>query len=367
LIDPAWLHVVAKSTMPHGFLVDMYELKVLDLFCGAGGFSEGFSNGGFIVEKAVDSWKPAVATYALNHPETKVIQADARYVNPNDIGKFDVVIGGPPCNEFSYSNRGGGGKIKRGLELVATFLNFVAIIKPRYWLMENVPRILSLMTDEVNLEEYGLDGGVISIPKRIQVNSADFGVPQTRMRAIIGDFILPARTHSRDGGTDILTGDKLNRWNHLGKVIDALPNPLQIAPSRIVSDPNYPDIRCPSHELMDHFYDSMITVEEAWTNRMKKENHPWCGKMKFPDSITRPSRTMTALQVRTSRETIVLYDQHSTSKYRLPTVREYACLQTFPLSYRFTGGLNAKIKMIGNALPPLLSRAFANEIQRHSD
>ena len=92
----------------------MPKLKVIDLFCGAGGFSEGFRQMGFEVTHAIDNWNPALVAHKENQPEAEVIKADIASLDPHQFPKPDVIIGGPPCTEFSGSKRGGGGDFALG-------------------------------------------------------------------------------------------------------------------------------------------------------------------------------------------------------------------------------------------------------------
>jgi len=117
-------------------------MKILDLFCGAGGFSLGFK---WVFPKAlflgvdIDKW--ACATYKYNIGE--VIRADVRHLPLRVIpGLFDIIIGGPPCEPFSRLSK------KRGPQhplhdLTLWFLLHCLAFKPKVFVMENVPEILN--------------------------------------------------------------------------------------------------------------------------------------------------------------------------------------------------------------------------------
>jgi DNA (cytosine-5)-methyltransferase 1 len=157
----------------------------MDLFCGAGGFSEGFKEMGFDIVYSLDNWRSAVDTIKQNHPDTEVVKADVTETDASDLPHADVIIGGPPCTEFSYSKKGGGGNIKEGMKLVLRFLYFIQELRPRWWIMENVPRLLNTLPLEVSLRKLGIDkDGRLKIPRRMVLNSADFGAPQKRLRLI---------------------------------------------------------------------------------------------------------------------------------------------------------------------------------------
>jgi DNA (cytosine-5)-methyltransferase 1 len=103
-------------------------------------------------------------------------------------------------------------------------------------------------------------------------------------------------------------------------------------------------------EVTEHEYEPVLDDEEERMNREAKTFHPIYNLMRFPDALDRPSRTVTALCTRVSRESIVV--PHGDRVRRL-TVRERGCLQGFPVAYQFFGrSYSEKSKMIGNAIPP---------------
>lgn len=341
---------------------------MLDLFCGAGGFSEGFKEMGFDIVYALDNWKPATDTIKENHPETEVVKADITEIEPSELPHADVIIGGPPCTEFSYSKKGGGGNIKEGMKLVLRFLYYVQKLKPKWWIMENVPRLLNTLPPKVSLRKLGIEKeGFLEIPKRMVMNSADFGTPQKRLRLISGKYPTPKQTHSQISDMQSLTNVKYLPWVNMRKIIEGLPNPLgKIREGELVQDPNYDFLKIPQEKLPDHFMNAVMTDEEALKNKNAKMHHAWYGKMKFPDDLDRPSRTVMATQFNASRETMVIEIKEGKfrSKFRKPTIRECACLQAFPITYLFNGSSNptTKYKLVGNAVPVKLSSAIAKAI-----
>src|SRR5437016_5782369 len=118
------------------------SLTVGDLYCGAGGFAEGFRQAGFRVKWAIDSSPDAARTFKKNHPETDVMCEDLLSLNPRRLSKVDTVIGSPPCTDFSLADRGGTGDKAAGMKLVVRFLEIVQTLDPKYWIMENVPNLL---------------------------------------------------------------------------------------------------------------------------------------------------------------------------------------------------------------------------------
>jgi len=131
----------------------------------------------------------------------------------------------------------------------------------------------------------------------------------------------------------------------MGDVLEALRKD-------VVIDPNYgyENIRSEITELKNEVN---LTLEETRINRDSKTYHPIYNNMSFPDKLNRPSRTVTATCTRVSRESIVIESENG---YRRLNVREKGVLQGFPITYQFYGKtLNSKFKMIGNAVPPILT------------
>ncbi|MEZ4938902.1 MAG: DNA cytosine methyltransferase [Crocinitomicaceae bacterium] len=122
--------------------------NVIDLFCGCGGLSQGFIEADYNVILGIDHWKDAIETFNYNHKNSKGIVADLLNLDPQEIKtkynieSVDLIIGGPPCQGFSIAG-------KRIIDdernqLYKSFLRFVDYFKPRGFVMENVPNILSM-------------------------------------------------------------------------------------------------------------------------------------------------------------------------------------------------------------------------------
>lgn len=167
---------------------------VVDLFCGAGGFSEGFRQAGYrsIVANDFDPW--CGGTFELNHAKhgTKFVLGDIAAPAVQEqlfdaVGKqvVDCVIGGPPCQAFSQVRNH-----HRIIEdprnrLYGEFVSIVQRLRPRAFVMENVPGLQNLAGGSVRkqiLEDLRLDGDYV-VESRV-VNAADYGVPQTRLRVL---------------------------------------------------------------------------------------------------------------------------------------------------------------------------------------
>ena len=146
-------------------------MRVADFFCGGGGFSEGFRQAGFEIVFAVDKWLPAVVTYKANKPNVNVIQDDVIRISQLSDDEFDsivpdteVIIGSPPCQSFSNSNKSGNADKSLGIELIRAYLRIIARKKYKnnsvlkYWVLENVPAVKNYIKEVYSAADLGLDG-----------------------------------------------------------------------------------------------------------------------------------------------------------------------------------------------------------------
>ena len=174
-------------------------MNSIDLFCGAGGFSEGARQAGVQVIAGADYDESAVKTHEANHPDSLSIQqdlveltpeefCDTYDINPDDI---DIVTGGPPCQGFSNANYTRDIEDERN-NLVYIFSEYVTYLQPEFVIMENVPGIQSL--DEgvyVDGVVSDLEDAGYTVTFKV-INTAEYGVPQKRNRFIL----LASKNHT---------------------------------------------------------------------------------------------------------------------------------------------------------------------------
>ena len=367
----------------------MNKPTVLDMFCGAGGFSEGFRQQDFKIVMGVDYWEPAIKTYnhnfGLNCVTRNILEFENDVEKIESLPDTDIIIGSPPCVTFSSSNISGKADKSSGIKLTQIFLRIVAVKKWKQnsilkaWFMENVPSSIKHLGNEYTFEELGLSDwaaknkfGRTKIAIKLEgnqqiINSADYGGAQSRKRVIAGEvlnkkrLIIPETTHQE---VDELNGKKV--WRKLKEITTNLPSPFSKFSTRIISDPNYPQLSLTLNRLTDHFYDTGLFECEWKQSRFLKTNHPYMGRMSFPENDERPSRTITATKIGTSREALIYkseYIREGNGKFRTPTVRDAACIMGFPITYQFIGGETTKWRLIGNAVCPSVARAFAGQIR----
>lgn len=162
-------------------------LRVVDLFAGAGGLSEGFRQAGFQVVAGTDIDPDACATYAANFSEGKSICGDIRvpevYAEIMDACQgVDVVVGGPPCQAFSQVRNHTRLIDDPRNSLYREFVKSVGEIEPIAFVMENVPGLAQMGALQQVTEDLSLHGKYNV--KSTVVDAADFGVPQTRKRIV---------------------------------------------------------------------------------------------------------------------------------------------------------------------------------------
>lgn len=164
-------------------------MKVIDLFCGCGGFSLGFEPH-FDLVYALDNWDIACKSYEANFPNVDVDCRDALQIKPSEIPHTDVIIGSPPCQDFSSAKMG---NREPDLSLVKWFLSVIEFHKPKCWIMENVPPLAKYL----------------EVPLRI-FSMYEYGVPQIRRRLFAGRFNEPSKDCTSIAFPAVIAQEK--RW-----------------------------------------------------------------------------------------------------------------------------------------------------------
>lgn len=365
----------------------MNKLTVIDFFCGAGGFSEGFRQMGFEIKYGYDHWKPAVDTYNhnfnLNCEVKNILDFKTSIKEIENLPNTDVIIGSPPCVSFSSSNKSGNADKSLGVDLTETFLRIVAVKKHqpnsilKAWFMENVVNSKRYLQTKYTFKDLGLEDwakkhrigplttAIDLYDNTTIINSADYGSIQSRKRVISGEIIkkkkliVPFPTHQP-------TGSQFNLpfYNSIGQIKNNFPSPFEKMSNTKTKDIQYP-IEIEKNKITDHFYDTGVYEIEWKFSRYWKTNHPFMGKMSFPENEYKPSRTITATKIANSRESIIYKSEIKRTgdgEFRLPTVREAAIIMGFPITYQFLGSENNKWRLVGNAVCCSVSRAFAKVV-----
>jgi DNA (cytosine-5)-methyltransferase 1 len=361
------------------------RLSVIDFFCGAGGFSEGFRMAGFDVIMGIDNWKPAIITHNANHGLHDTVKSILDFENIEEILQLpnsDVIVGSPPCVLFSLSNHGGNANKDLGVRLIKAFYRVIAVKKHqknsmlKAWLMENVPNSRNYVDPsytfrDLDLSEWaeseGLDPDKIAITVKENgdiLSSNEYGSAQTRKRFVCGEITKTGQFPYPDKTT--VNGVTL------GKLFGDFPKPMgtKYDSSHIVCDPNYQNLSLSINNLHDHFYDSGVYEIEWQKAKDAKKHHPYMGIMSFPENQQKPSRTIMATRSASTREAILYkseLNRRGDGEYRTPTIREAAAIMGFPITYEFYGNESTKWRQVGNAVCVQLSFALAKKVKESLD
>lgn len=160
-------------------------MRTIDLFSGCGGLSLGFQKGGFDVLAAYDNWQPAIEIYQMNFSH-KIHNVDLSDIKDYNIFKDyspEMIIGGPPCQDFSSA---GNRNEEKRADLTLNFAQIVATVKPTFFVMENVERII--VTQTLSKAKYILSSAGYTLHETV-LNASICGVPQLRKRYfLIGEL-----------------------------------------------------------------------------------------------------------------------------------------------------------------------------------
>jgi DNA (cytosine-5)-methyltransferase 1 len=367
----------------------MEKYTVLDFFCGAGGFSEGFRQQGFEIKQGIDNWQPAIETFNhnfnLNCSVKNILDFENSLEEIDKLPDTDVIIGSPPCVSFSHSNISGKANKESGIRLTKVFLRIIAVKKfkknssLKAWYMENVTNSKNYISDyytfkDLDLTKWAKKNRLSPNKKAINLKdnqhvicSADYGSPQKRKRIISGEIIdkgiliVPATTHKSPFSESLK-----ENYRSLSFIKTNLPPPNEPKNNRTIQDPLYKDIILQSNDLTDHFYDTGLYECEWKQSKHLKINHPYMGRMSFPENEENPSRTITATKIGTSREAIIYpseYKRRGNGEFRTPTVREASSIMGFPITFQFKGSEGTKWRLVGNAVCPSVSQALAKQLR----
>ena len=350
----------------------MNKYNVLDLFCGCGGLSNGFENAGFNVILGVDNDSAALNTFEKNHKNSKTLNGDLSA--PETFGviekiidgqSVDIIVGGPPCQGFSLSG-------PRNFEddrnkLYLAMINTVEKFSPKAFVIENVPGIGTLYKGAIKEEIIHRFTDMGYTVSNMVMCAADYGVPQMRKRLIfVGikndtfEFPTPTRTLENYVTCYEALSDLPSREKHLGDEIDkyqseAVSDYQKLM--RINQDTLYNHVATNHTQLVK---DVIAQVPEGGNYKDLPEGVGT--SRKFNEAWTRYHSQKPSKTIDTGHR------NHFHYKYnRVPTIRENARLQSFADDFIFYGTRTQQNRQVGNAVPPLLGQALAEQILRYID
>lgn len=295
-------------------------MKCVDLFCGCGGLSLGFIKSDFEIVAAIDKWQKALDVYRANFNHNAILHNLKDENTAIDIiANYhpDILIGGPPCQDFSSAGKRD--ETGRKANLTYHFANIVCRYKPRWFVMENVERIkkshiLKNISQQFQNNNYGLTAVIL--------NASYCGVPQARKR-----FFLIGELEGRN---------------------DALKN---ILINKLSTKPM----------TMRDYFGNSLGIEYYY-------RHPRNYSRRGIFSMNEPSPTVRGV----NRPVPQGYTKHNADPQNadLATVRplttiERSYIQTFPKTFKFQGTKTNLEQMIGNAVPINLAKFVAESILQY--
>lgn len=351
---------------------EINEFRILDLFCGAGGLSWGMhKNPYFKTMVALDFDEKATITFKKNMPEAEVVVGDItdstvkeKIVSLATKANVNIIVGGPPCQGYSMKGK------KLGLDdprnfLFREYLDLVERLQPDVFIIENVKGLLlsanGWFTEEIvkTIEKLGY------AVKFDILNAADFGVPQSRERAIFicskhGAISLPKPTVAK-----------------YTTVRDAIEDLAYLQSGEGDFEQEY--ITCPKSEYQKKLRDNSSKLyNHKASNHKQVAIHklklipPEQGKECLPEELLGNQKFKTTwgrLKWDAVSPTIdTRFDASSNGTnnhpflHRAITPREAARIQSFDDKFIFEGSKVYIRKQIGNAVPPLLAKAIADQI-----
>lgn len=343
-------HSTQRTDQP--ISVDQRKPRVLDLFCGAGGFTLGFVWEGFEPIMGIDFDKWAIETYERNFGDHGVCR-DIR--NIRRFPGAEVVIGGPPCQGFSQL----GSHIPNDPrnQLWRHYFRAIKQVRPVVFVMENVPQLLK-SAEFARFKRSTEELGYRTVADVL--NAADFGVPQRRKRAIVIGGLrrgpsLPEPTHCDPRTTDLFSCNR-EPWVTLKEAIGDLP----LMPDQR----NWHLARNPTPKSKER-YRHIPEGGNRWDLPRRLMPVCWIKKVSGgTDLFGRLWWNQPAFTIRTE------FFKPEKGRYLHPqadrpiTHREAARIQTFPDDFVFVGPKIEVAKQIGNAVPCRLAQAVAREVKK---
>ena len=309
----------------------------IDMFSGAGGLSQGLIEAGLTPELCIDDNIDSCKTLIKNHPNVTVVNSKVQNFNFSKFtNKVDVLVGGTPCQSFSYAG------LRKGLfddngSALLEFIKTIFLIRPKVFVIENVKGLFShdkgktlqhiinlLSKDQIYNIEFEL------------INMADYGIPQKRVRL----FLIGS-----------LKSANLPKFFPLPKYYE----------KQVLSDVlmDVPVSEGAQYTLLKKKLFKKIPQGGCWVNLSVEEQKNYLGKAFFSGGgkrgilrrlcMSEPSLTLLCSPSQKQTERCHPFEE------RPLTMREYARIQTFKDDYHFCGSLTSQYRQIGNAIPVFFS------------
>lgn len=363
----------------------MFSPTVVDLFCGAGGLSEGFRQAGYRVLLGTDIDPTFGETFTQSHDAAAFIARPIQSLSSADIlsstglnkGQLDILVGGPPCQGYSVYNHGRGEHDPRA-GLFREYLRIVRDVAPKWLVMENVTGLLSIsggqliktIAEEISKLGYSVEWRVL--------RAEDYGVPQERRRVVF----IANRVGAPIYFPEIEFGKDKKAFNTIWDAIGDLP--------LLVSNNLSEYALAPQNEFQREVRRVSNTVHNHYGPKLGKANQdrirhiPQGGSWRdipfdlLPEGMKKAKRSDHTKRYGRPRLTdlsctiLTKCDIHWGAyihpiENRAFTVREAARLQSFPDEFVFYGSMTEQFVQVGNAVPPLMAKSIANGIAKANE
>ena len=344
--------------------------KAIALFSGCGGLSLGFAAAGFNLVGHVEIDDSANQIYDANFPNSKILGNDICGISESQIqhwrkelGNIDVIIGGPPCQGFSLAGKRDPEDARN--RLFTYYSKIVSLVRPKAFVFENVRLLTSMKTTDGQLfincifDSFSKAGYHLA---KIEVNMADYGVPQSRERVVIvgvrndinADFVFPMATHQVK--LDTYEQSLFKTQNQLS-FRDATCDLINLESGDVSDDPLHWSVVHP-----DHVIRWLKNVPEGCSAHDNEDPNlrPPSG---FNTTYKRIKWDEPCSTITTNFSMISGCRNVHPSATRSLTIREAARAQSFPDEFVFLGKWGDVRKAIGNAVPPIFAETIANEIK----
>ena len=341
-------------------------MNIIDLFCGAGGFTKGFEMEGFKSIFAIDKWPQAIKTYNYNRNRDVAISTDINDFRNEQIIELnkqgvDGIIGGPPCQGFSLVGSRKTGDERNSLYL--EYVRFVDLLKPKFFILENVRGLLTMENGFFKED----------IPQRFKnlgynvnhavLRASEYGVPQNRERVF---FIGLNQDYFGDKYFEYPLANKKNIISTEEALSDLPSLDNNEDPHKYKSSPqnefqqlmreNAKKITC--NEITHHTETTINIIKQVPDGSSIKEVSQELYKVRnYNAAFKRMNSKKPSSTIDCGHRNYFHYKEN-----RIPTVRENARIQSFPDDYYFTGTKTAQYTQVGNAVPPLLGKALAKKM-----
>ena len=351
-------------------------MKVLDLFCGSGGISEGFKLAGFKIVGGVDFDADSIKTFAHNFPSAVAICGNLLEFSEKKIKKdfgdlaVDVIVGGPPCQGFSNANRWQGESKDPRNKLFYEYLRFVKVLQPKVVVIENVRGILTKDKGYAKTRILKLIENLGYVVSCEVLNASDYGVPQNRYRA----FFVAIRSDTVQSEFDFSSlkkKEKVTVKDAIGELykFEKTRDEIRITTEAESAYRKY--LRSRKGIVKNHEVNYPAELTQKRISHVPQGGN-WVDIPSGLFSNQRNNRHSSAFKRLSEKDCSVTIDTgnaHSNyfhPKYnRIPTVREAARLQSFSDEFEFIGTRSSQYRQVGNAVPPLLAKAIAMQLKRY--